>query len=206
MKKSKFAWIAAGFLALATVSAGVQASIRREPPPQSQQPQQPQQPMDGCYSNCGGEVPWPFEVSNQLVELSDGERYLLIGTVEMIAGRPYFAVDLSKHSWLGNQARRQNPRYPLSGNTEYWLRFMGKRIRLVGMARWVVVREIESRQFRVEVTLSSLAVPAVLSSSPSSPPSTERGNSSVSEPGGRRATFLPQTETCQEAADQFEER
>jgi len=122
----------------------------------------PASTADGCYSTCGGEIPWPFQVSNQAVELSDGERYLLIGSVEIISGRPLFSVDLAKHPWLATAKRRENPRYILEGPTEYWKAFEGKRLRLVCTAIWNAVQDTDTHRYRMEVMLQSLADPAIL--------------------------------------------
>lgn len=133
-------------------------------------------PFDGCYSSCGGEIPWPFQVSNQAVELSDGEKYLLIGTVEIRANRAFFVVDLVRHPWLSTAKRREYPGYILQGTTDYWKAYEGKRIRLVSTANWSVVQDTVTHDFKMEVMLASLADPAVVAEKnekgPSSEPST----------------------------------
>lgn len=177
MKKFNLIWIAAAGLAALDPALASQG-----PPPASVG----NQPVGGCYSTCGGDVPWPLEVSNQQVELADGARYLLIGTVEMNAGRAYFIVDLAKQPWLSNPRRRQNPRYPLSGNVEYWEAYAGKRVRIAGMAQWSVVREVDARQYRVDVVLRSLADPAVLV------PGAEEGaggSQGISDSSGRKSAL-----------------
>lgn len=171
MKKFELSWIAVGLMAVCGLAVASQ-----DPP----------QPVGGGYSTCGGDVPWPLELSNQQVELADGARYLLIGTVEINAGRAYFLVDLAKQAWLSNPKRRQNPRYPLLGNVEYWEAYSGKRVRIAGIAQWNVLREIGTRQHKVEVFLRSLADPAVLV------PGTDEtagGAHGISESTGRKAAL-----------------
>jgi len=163
MKTVRINWVVALFALLAGASSVVYGL--QDPPPAST----PARSGEGCYSTCGGEVPWPFQVSNQAVELSEGERYLLLGKVVIQNNRAYFEVDLIKHAWLSTAKRRQNPRYALEGDTKYWAAYEGKRIRLVSTAQWVVVQDTASHEFRVEVTLSSLTDPAVTSDMPPAP-------------------------------------
>jgi hypothetical protein len=95
------------------------------------------------------------------VELSDGERYLLLGKVVIDGGRAYFEVDLTKHAWLATTKRKQNPRYVLEGSVDYWAAYSGKRIRLVSTAQWAVVQDVTNHDLKVEVVLQSLADPAI---------------------------------------------
>jgi hypothetical protein len=115
---------------------------------------------DGCFSTCGGEIPWPFQTSNQVVELADGERYVLMGEVVYLRGIPYLIVDLDAHPWLATARRRQDPSYPLMGSGAYWKQYVGRRIQLRAVARWVV-----SAGGEVSVLLESLTDPAVVSTS-----------------------------------------
>jgi hypothetical protein len=160
MRNVNWKFAAWAFAVIVAISGGVYASVGMRsgdngvPPPTG---------FDGCFTSCGGEIPWPFQVSNQAVELSDGERYLLMGRVEIINDRPFFVVDLVKHPWLNTAKRRDNPRYVLEGAVEYWKAYAGKRIRLVSMAEWQTVQDVSNLHgYRVEVTLQSLADPAII--------------------------------------------
>jgi hypothetical protein len=163
LKSLKISWVLGVFALLVGVSSAVYAL--QDPPATGS----PVRQGEGCYSTCGGEIPWPFQVSNQAVELSDGERYLLLGKVVIQNNRAYFEVDLVKHAWLSTARRRQNPLYVLEGDTKYWSAYEGKRIRLVSTAQWAVVQDAGSHEFKVEVVLSSLADPAVTADPPPAP-------------------------------------
>jgi hypothetical protein len=83
----------------------------------------------------GGDVPIPYSLTNQRVELADGEVYTLDGMVVFSGGRPYFEVDLSEHPWLANAKRRGSPLYPVTGSASSWKRYEGMRVRLQAMAK-----------------------------------------------------------------------
>ena len=160
MRKLNWNFALWAFAAVAAVSGGVYASTSWRSLDDGGAPTAG--PFEGCYSSCGGEIQWPFQVSNQAVELSDGEKYLLMGTVEIRNNRAFFVVDLVKHPWLATAKRRDNPSYVLRGATDYWNGYEGKRIRLTSTAEWTVVQDLENRELRMEVILSSLADPAVV--------------------------------------------
>jgi hypothetical protein len=61
-----------------------------------------------------GDVPTPF-VSNEKVELADGEIYTLIGRFVIREGNLWFQVDLEAHPWLANQKRKDFPFYRVIG-------------------------------------------------------------------------------------------
>jgi len=61
-----------------------------------------------------GDVPTPF-VSNEKVELADGETYTLIGRFVIREGNLWFQVDLDAHPWLANQKRKEFPFYRVIG-------------------------------------------------------------------------------------------
>jgi hypothetical protein len=160
MNQLKLKWALGMFLAAAAVSGAVYGWDDVE------QFQGPQNPTSGAsagegFSTCGGEIPWPFQVSNQAVELADGERYLLMGEIEVVEDKAFFIVDLERHAWLNGARRKANPRYPLKGNATDWSKYAGKRVRLVAMAKWIVFRDPAMRGYRVDVILQSLADPAV---------------------------------------------
>ena len=113
--------------------------------------------QDGCFATCGGEIPWPFQTSNQVVELADGERYVLMGEVVFSRGVPTFMVDLQTHPWLATARRRQDPSYRLSGSGSYWKQYVGQRVQLRVVARWMVSSDAE-----VTILLESLTDPAVV--------------------------------------------
>jgi hypothetical protein len=165
MSKMNVKWSVGILVLMALVAGGLQARAQIAEGEQSvcSFGQNPASGADaeGGYSTCGGEIPWPFQVSNQAVELADGERYLLMGSVEVTDGKAYFLVDLQKHAWLAGSRRKANPRYPLKGDETYWLQYAGKRVRLVAMAKWIVFRDPAMRGYRVDVILQSLADPAV---------------------------------------------
>ena len=160
MKKMNWKFAAWAFAAVAAVSGGVYASSGWRSLDDGGAASTGT--FEGCYSSCGGEIPWPFQVSNQAVELSDGEKYLLMGTVEIRNSRAYFIVDLVKHPWLATAKRRENPAYLLEGSTDYWKAYEGKRIRLVSTATWATSQDVGTRAYAVTVSLQSLADPAVV--------------------------------------------
>jgi hypothetical protein len=114
-----------------------------------------------CFSTCGGEIPWPFQVANQVAELAHGERYVLLGRVEFRAGMPTFVVDLREHAWLSNGRRRQDPAYPLLGSIAYWKKYDERIVQLRAEARWAGTGREGADA--VEVYLQSQSDPAVLS-------------------------------------------
>jgi hypothetical protein len=61
-----------------------------------------------------GDVPTPF-ISNEKVELADGETYTLIGRFVIREGNVWFQVDLDAHPWLANQKRKDFPFYRVIG-------------------------------------------------------------------------------------------
>ncbi len=61
-----------------------------------------------------GDVPTPF-ISNEKVELADGENYTLIGKFIVRDGNLWFQVDLDAHPWLANQKRKEFPFYRVIG-------------------------------------------------------------------------------------------
>jgi hypothetical protein len=127
----------------------------------------------GCYSTCGGDVPWPFELSNQTAELADGERYLLFGRVEIQGGQAYFVVDLARHPWLASAKRKRNPKYQLiSGDLAYWQTYLGRSLRVAARARWQIIESLKgaSKTHKIEVMLESFADPAVLRGGSTQPP------------------------------------
>ncbi len=115
---------------------------------------------DTCFSTCGGEIPWPFSASNQVVELSNGDRYVLMGWVNFRNGNPRFAVDLEEHPWLANSRRKLDPSYSLLGAPSYWRAYEGQKIQLRAVAK-VVTAEDQGR-IVLEITLQSLTDPAVV--------------------------------------------
>ena len=159
MNPLKLKWALGMFLAVATVSGGVYGWDDME---EIQGPATGANAGEG-FSTCGGEIPWPFQVSNQAVELADGERYLLMGQIDVVDEKAYFVVDLERHAWLKGARRKANPRYPLKGESINWSKYAGKRVRLVAMAKWIVYRDPAMRGYRVDVILQSLAEPAVAS-------------------------------------------
>ncbi|NDD91734.1 hypothetical protein EBZ37_06590 [bacterium] len=120
----------------------------------------PTAPDENCFSTCGGEIPWPFQLSNQTVELADGDKYVLMGRVVIKNGSPRFVVDLERHPWLANSQRKVDSSYPLVGSVEYWKRYEDKLLQLRAQARWVP--NTSGQAPYVDVTLSSLADPAVM--------------------------------------------
>ncbi len=164
MKKVNWKFAAWAFAAVAAISGGVYASggWHALDDGGAATGTRPSGPFEGCYSSCGGEIPWPFQVSNQAVELSDGEKYLLMGTVEILHGRAFFVVDLVKHPWLATAKRRENPRYMLQGATDYWKGYEGKRIRLVSTAAWSMSQDVATREYTLAISLHSLADPAIV--------------------------------------------
>jgi hypothetical protein len=163
--KNRRTWMIAGFFLLAAV--GAQAALQKGA-----------RPIlvcgdylkgwgllsdDNCFSTCGGEIPWPFQASNQVVELANEERYVLMGSIEFRDGFPRFVVDLEEHPWLATAQRKLDPSYRLLGTLEYWKRFESKRIQLRAVARWLPVSTPGNAL--VEVALDSLVEPAVVSSS-----------------------------------------
>ncbi len=113
---------------------------------------------ESCFSTCGGEIPWPFQSSNQVVELADGERYVLMGQITLVRGEPRLVVDLGAHPWLANARRKYDSSYPLLGLVQYWKKYTGKTVQLRAVARWMV-----SSIGDVEIMLDSQSDPAVVS-------------------------------------------
>jgi hypothetical protein len=114
-----------------------------------------------CFSTCGGEIPWPFQTANQVAELADGERYVLMGMVSVVRGDPSLIVDLEAHPWLANSRRRSGEGYPLLGMSQYWKKYAGKKIQLRATAYWTA-----SDEGRITVMLESQSDPAVVTSEP----------------------------------------
>jgi hypothetical protein len=89
----------------------------------------------------GGEMPTPFQILNQRVELADGEFYILEGQVVSLqlngVDTPYLAIDLQEQSWLANNYRQNFPYYQLEGTWDYWNQFKGKTVKLSCRARYL---------------------------------------------------------------------
>lgn len=166
--KNQRAWMIAGFFLLA--AAGAHAALQKGARPilvcGDYLKSWGLVSDENCFSTCGGEIPWPFQASNQVVELANDERYVLMGFIEFRDGLPRFVVDLEEHPWLATAQRKVDPSYRLLGTLEYWKRFEFKRIQVRAIARWLPVSN--SGSSIVEVALDSLTEPAVVSSSGSS--------------------------------------
>ena len=166
-KRNACAWGVLGLLTLAggiaaVSSSSVLAAPRRGARPIlvcNQKPDLSDSSEDGCFSTCGGEIPWPFQTANQVVELADGERYVLMGRVLLIGSEPHFVVDLNQHPWLANSRRRADSSYPLAGTASYWRRYNGRRVQLRAVARWLYIESVGS----TDILLESLSDPAVVS-------------------------------------------
>ena len=110
-KRNACAWGVLGLLTLAggiaaVSSSSVLAAPRRGARPIlvcNQKPDLSDSSEDGCFSTCGGEIPWPFQTANQVAELADGERYVLMGRVILHSAEARFDVDLAHHTWLASQ-------------------------------------------------------------------------------------------------------
>jgi len=116
---------------------------------------------ESCFSTCGGEIPWPFQTANQVAELADGERYVLMGVVATVRGEPSLVVDLEAHPWLANSRRRFGEGYPLLGLSQYWKKYAGKKIQIRAIAHWS-----SSDEGVVTIMLESQSDPAVVSTGP----------------------------------------
>jgi hypothetical protein len=150
--------LAAGVLATVPFSHGVEAARKQGEPILVCG----SEPISGsgdesCFSTCGGEIPWPFQTANQVAELADGERYVLLGVVSSLRGEPSLVVDLEAHPWLANSRRRDGEGYPLLGTSQYWKKYVGKKIQLRAIARWS-----SSDEGQVLITLESQSDPAVV--------------------------------------------
>jgi hypothetical protein len=91
----------------------------------------------------GGEVPIPFEDSNQRVELADGEIYTLIGRVRFQLDTPYLEVDLGQHPWLANSKRKLSPVYPIDVSPSLpvdWKVLEGKLVKSYMRARGFITK------------------------------------------------------------------
>ena len=116
-----------------------------------------------------GEVPTPFEV-NQLVELADGEQYVLAGRlVTQRTGRVVFRVDLQQHPWLANSRRVKSPFYPIDNAGGILLdKYVdsGADIRMRVMARIAIVGTCGSPTVQLRVLPMSEPVPATVPITP----------------------------------------
>jgi hypothetical protein len=110
----------------------------------------------------GHDVPTPFQIYNQTVELADRVSYLLYGKVVFAADLPFFEVDLSAHRWLANPQRRDLPLYPLEGLAAYWRRFENAHVRLsvVAHARPNITLEVKDPKDLVSVPGTDSPAPA----------------------------------------------
>lgn len=115
--------------------------------------------MPGFARAGGGGVPSPFsDNSNRKVELADGEMYALYGKVVYDSfDIPYLWVDLSKHAWLANQQRRQNPFYRLLGQRDQWRGYEEKSVQLICIAHVV------SNGGQIEIELAPVSQPGAIS-------------------------------------------
>ncbi|MDR3606493.1 MAG: hypothetical protein P4M08_03830 [Oligoflexia bacterium] len=97
----------------------------------------------------GGEIPTPFTLSNQHVELADGEQYELIGQVvsgarlsdslPYDAAQAWFQPDFNAQPWLASQARLANPGYPMENAPwSSWTIYSQKAVRLTVVAHGVI--------------------------------------------------------------------
>jgi hypothetical protein len=109
-------------------------------------------PNDHSYGG-GGEIPFPFGVVNQRLELADGELYALIGTVVFEGGTPFLEVDLDKHPWLANDRRLNDSRYPLECVGVNWRDFEGMKVRLFVEAHGKVLMEAGAAKYEISLGL-----------------------------------------------------
>ena len=136
-----------------------------------------------CDRPLGGEVPFPLSL-NALVELADGEDYLLVGAIRLnietrasrasridvsIGGKSggdsplvWFEVDFREHPWLQNRNRRVFPYYLIEADHLQeidWRWFEGKRVKLRVKARTEIHRGSDG--LRASVILLPEAVPEI---------------------------------------------
>lgn len=145
---------------LGTASARAGAPI----PYLSLPPACPSVPSDSCRpcllgSGGSGEIPTPLGLVNQTVELAAGEVYTLEGRVTSSDGYPFLQIDLHIHPWLANAARVSFPFYALDGGPNFWRSFIGKRVKIMAKAQWMLV---ELGDGSYSLGLYPLAPPTVL--------------------------------------------
>jgi hypothetical protein len=85
----------------------------------------------------GGEMP-RFMPGDTKVELANGEKYSLKGTIEVRATGPFLRIDLKAQPWLATTARVKSPYYRLTSGSINWNRFRGQRVIVLGTAHYAI--------------------------------------------------------------------
>ena len=119
---------------------------------------------DSCPAECGvrrtplgggssGHSPGGLFSDRILVELAEGEDYQLAGTVTLVRGAPYLAVNLDIHPWLATDNRRQFPFYALEGDMANWLKWVDKKVVLTVEAHGKIVEHVGNSRYEISLKL-----------------------------------------------------
>lgn len=106
-----------------------------------------------CPAGGGpGDIPTPFGVYNNKVELADKEFYLLVGTVGIekptapgFKSRAYLEIDHKQHPWIAHPNGRTSKRYTLEGSISFWKQYQYLKVRVSCQARGSVVTSLNGK-------------------------------------------------------------
>ncbi len=117
---------------------------------------------DWALRGGGGESPRGLS-GETTVELAPGEKYILMGIVNIIDNEPYLEINLKKHRWLASAARLREPFYRIEAPAAQWKKYRGREISIVATARYTAW-ETRSGKLTIEVYLAPAEdpVPAAL--------------------------------------------
>jgi len=119
---------------------------------------------DACIRDPGdvGDIPIPFGILNQKLELANGEYYLLEGWIFRLNGNYFFKVDTKIHPYLrkGNEGRSVEYLMVISENIQSLPLF--QKLKILVKAEGVVLYDRENNKYEYIIKLNLLSDPHLL--------------------------------------------
>ncbi len=99
----------------------------------------------------GSEAPRGLSTDTR-VELANGERYILSGSLETDGAGLFLRIDLHQFGWLASRTRVANPYYRINDTALAWKKYIGKNVTILATAKYTVFTQTGKTVFEIVLT------------------------------------------------------
>jgi hypothetical protein len=99
----------------------------------------------------GSEAPRGLSTDTR-VELANGEKYILSGTIEANGTNLYLHINLHQFPWLASHTRVANPFYRIDDAAGAWTKYLGKNVTILATAKYTVFSQGGRTLFEIALT------------------------------------------------------